>query len=58
MNRDMDIDCGTIAEGKEDIPTAGKRIYQFAHDVASGRKTFSEALGHREFIPWRIGPVL
>ena len=58
MNRDMDIDCGTIAEGKEDIPTAGKRIYQFALDVASGRKTFSEALGHREFIPWRIGPVL
>ena len=58
MNQDMDIDCGTIAEGKEDIPTAGTRIHQFALDVASGRKTFSEALGHREFIPWRIGPVL
>jgi len=35
----------------------GKRLYEFVLTVASGRKTYSEALGHREFIPWRIGPV-
>ena len=58
MNQDMDLNCGSIAEGKEDIPTVGKRMYDFVLEVASGRKTFSEALGHREFIPWRIGPVL
>ena len=58
MDQDMDINCGTVADGAEDIPTAGKRMYQFVLDVASGRETFSEALGHREFIPWRIGPVL
>jgi altronate dehydratase len=58
MDEDMDINCGTVAEGKEDIPAAGKRMYQLVLDVASGRRTFSEALGHREFIPWRIGPVL
>jgi altronate hydrolase len=27
-------------------------------DVASGEKTSSERLGHKEFVPWRIGPVL
>ena len=58
MDQDMDINCGSIAEGKEHIPSVGKRIYDFVLEVASGRKTFSEALGHREFIPWRIGPVL
>jgi hypothetical protein len=26
-------------------------------DAASGRKTVSESLGHKEFVPWRIGPV-
>jgi altronate dehydratase len=58
MAEDMDINAGAIADGAEDIPAVGKRIYHFVLEVASGRKTFSEALGHREFIPWRIGPVL
>ena len=58
MDQDMDVNCGSIAEGKEDIPTVGKRMYDFVLEVASGRKTFSEELGHREFIPWRIGPVM
>jgi altronate dehydratase len=26
--------------------------------VASGQKTRAETLGHKEFVPWRIGPVL
>jgi altronate dehydratase len=47
-----------IAEGKEDIAGVGTRMYHFVLEVASGRKTFSELLGHREFVPWRIGPVL
>jgi altronate dehydratase len=58
MAEDMDINAGTIADGKEDIPGVGTRMYRFVLEVASGRKTFSEALGHREFVPWRIGPVL
>lgn len=58
MNEDMDINAGTIADGKEDIAAVGTRIYRFVLEVASGRKTFSELLGHREFVPWRIGPVL
>jgi altronate dehydratase len=58
MAEDMDINAGTIADGEEDIAAVGKRMYAFVLEVASGKKTFSEALGHREFIPWRIGPVL
>ncbi|MDA1315339.1 MAG: altronate dehydratase family protein [Acidobacteria bacterium] len=58
MDEDMDVNCGTVAEGEEDIPGAGKRIHDFVLETASGRRTFSELLGHREFIPWRIGPVL
>jgi altronate dehydratase len=58
MEEDMDVNAGTIADGEEDIAAVGTRIYNLALEVASGKKTFSEALGHREFIPWRIGPVL
>jgi altronate dehydratase len=58
MSEDMDINAGTIADGKEDIAAVGTRMYHFVLEVASGRKTFSELLGHREFVPWRIGPVL
>ena len=58
MDEDMDINTGTIAEGVENIGQAGEKIYRCLLETASGKKTFSEALGHREFIPWRIGPVL
>jgi len=58
MDEDMDVNCGTVADGDEELPALGERIYDFVLDVASGRQTFSEALGHREFVPWRIGPVL
>jgi len=58
MDEDMDINAGTIADGSEDLPTLGKRMYQYVLEVASGRKTFSEELGHGEFVTWRIGPVL
>jgi altronate hydrolase len=58
MDEDMDINAGTVADGEEDLAQLGERIYRFVLEVASGRKTFSEQLGHREFVPWRIGPVL
>jgi len=58
MDEDMDINAGTVADGEETIPELGERMYNFVLDVASGKKTFSERLGHREFIVWRIGPML
>ena len=35
----IDIDAGTIAEGKENIPQAGERIFRMIVDTASGRYT-------------------
>ena len=58
MNEDMDINAGTIADGQEDISTFGNRMYETLLEVASGRKTCSEKLGHRELMPWRVGPTL
>lgn len=58
MTEDMDINAGTVADGEETIAELGERIYNFILDTASGRQTFSEELGHREFVTWRIGPVL
>ncbi len=37
----------------------GQEIYDLMlATVTSGRKTGAERLGHKEFVPWRIGPVL
>lgn len=58
MDEDMDINAGTVADGDEDIASLGGRMYETLLEVASGRKTCSERLGHRELMTWRIGPVL
>jgi altronate dehydratase len=42
----------------QDIRQVGERMYRCLIEVASGRRTFAEQLGHREFVPWRIGPVM
>ncbi len=58
MEEDMDVNAGVIADGEDTVQGVGTGMYRFALEVASGRKTFSEAMGHREFITWRQGPVL
>jgi altronate dehydratase len=58
MRGNMDLNAGTIADGEEDIRQVGERMYRCLIEVASGRRTFAEQLGHREFVPWRIGPVM
>ena len=58
MDEDMDINAGTVADGEEDIAALGHRMYDTLLEVASGRKTCSERLGHREMMTWRIGPIL
>jgi altronate hydrolase len=58
MQSNMDVNAGTIANGEEDIRQVGERLYRLMLEVASGRRTFAEQLGHREFVPWRIGPVM
>ena len=60
MADDMDINCGTIADGEETIEQAGERIFQLILDVASGKQTKSEeqGFGDSEFVPWQIGAVM
>lgn len=47
---DMDIDAGRIMEGRATLDEVGEEITDLVLDVASGRETLSEAMGHREFI--------
>jgi len=58
MRDNMDINAGAIADGEKSIEAVGREIFEMAMRVASGEKTSSERLGHKEFVPWRVGPVL
>jgi altronate dehydratase len=58
MQDNMDINAGRIADGETTVAQVGHEIFDLMLRVASGEKTSSERLGHKEFVPWRIGPVL
>ncbi len=58
MNDNIDINAGTIVDGQTTVQDVGQNIYETIRRVASGERTKSEILGHKEFVPWRIGPVL
>lgn len=58
MRENMDINAGRIMDGTATVEEIGKEIFDLVLEVASGRKTAAEHFGHREFVPWRIGPVL
>jgi altronate hydrolase len=55
----MDINTGTIIEGKETIQEAGARILDYVISVASG-ETQVAAVRHvqDDFIPWKRGVSL
>jgi altronate hydrolase len=54
MSDDMDINCGTIIEGKESVEEVGLRIFNEMITIASGTPTRSEihGFGEEEFQPW------
>lgn len=58
MRDNMDINAGRIADGEATIEQVGREIFDRLLEIASGQQTASERLGHHEFSPWRIGPVL
>jgi altronate hydrolase len=58
MRDNMDVNAGRIADGEAGIADVGREILELVLRVASGERTCSERLGHKEFVPWRIGPVL
>ncbi len=58
MTTNMDINAGAIADGEKSVQQVGRDIFDLMLEVASGRRTCAERLGHKEFVPWRIGPVM
>jgi altronate hydrolase len=58
MQDNMDVNAGAIADGERSLEQVGQEIFDMVLRVASGEKTCAERLGHKEFVPWRIGPVL
>jgi altronate hydrolase len=58
MRDNMDINAGRIADGDATVEEIGREIFDTVLRAASGERTCAERLGHKEFVPWRIGPVL
>lgn len=58
MTGNMDVNAGRIADGTATVEEVGTEIFEHLLRVASGERTHAEELGHHEFAPWRIGPVL
>ncbi len=55
MKDDMDLNAGTIITGEETVEQVADRILSEILEVASGKLTKSEALGHNDFAIARIG---
>ena len=49
MRPNMDVNAGVIADGNATIEQVGARIFKTVVDVANGKLTKAEKLGHREF---------
>jgi altronate hydrolase len=58
MRENMDVNAGRIADGEATVQQVGREIFDLVLEAASGRKTCAERMGHKEFVPWRIGPVM
>lgn len=56
MSDNMDINAGTIIDGTESIEEVGQRIFSEILQVASGKLTKSEILGHSEISIDRLNP--
>lgn len=53
MRDNMDVNAG-----ERSVEETGRAIFDLLLRVASGERTAAERLGHHEFVPWRIGPVM
>ncbi|MEH7387515.1 UxaA family hydrolase [Bacillus sp. JJ1521] len=57
MGDNMDLNAGTIIEGKETVQSVGESIFEEIKSVSSGKLTKSEILKQNDFGIWRIGPT-
>lgn len=58
MKENIDINAGVIVDGKATLQNVGEQIFNEILEVASGKLTKAEILGHREFDIHSLGPVL
>jgi len=59
LEPDMDINAGRILEGAT-IEEVGRELFEYILEVASGKRSKSEAqgIGEEEFNPWILGATL
>jgi altronate dehydratase large subunit len=58
MKDNMDINAGVIIDGQGTLRSVGEQIFNEIIEVASGKLTKAEILGHREFDIHSLGPVV
>lgn len=58
MRDNIDLDAGKILNGNESIQDVGEEIFQEIIQVASGKQTRSEVLGHAEFAIHSLAPTV
>ena len=60
QEEDMDLNCGGIADGTDNVQVVGERIFRLMLEAASGTRTKSElhGYGQHEFNPWQIGAIM
>ncbi len=58
MPDNMDINAGTLLDGEGMIESVGEEIFKELIEVASGKLTRAEMLGHCEFAIHSIGPTV
>ena len=54
----IDLNAGAILDGEETLQSMGERLFEEIMEVASGKPTRAEILGHREFAIHTIAPTV
>jgi altronate hydrolase len=59
QEEDIDLNCGSILEGKKTVDELGQEIFELMLATASGSPSKSElhGYGQNEFVPWQIGAI-
>ena len=50
LSDDMDINAGKVINGESTVEQVGNEIYELVTEVAGGKQSKSEELGHQEFV--------
>ena len=58
MADNIDLDVSGVIDGTETLESAADRLFALVVEVASGRLTAAERLGHREFAIHRRNPTI